>query len=308
MNNTKIKFKMEDLTTLKIRNVEDLAHAQTQIKAQINKWLGSDDTSIHNLSSILLNKLVYYISKEVNKINKDFIIDSGWYIYGPCYEEGRQYELYERPMTFQPVADDISNEVKIVCDDLIPKFNSWNRKGKALTEFLRYIYTDKNKCDQPKFKDFYIAKHEMLCILYDFYNWGHQDLTIVNDSDICKKQRAYEKIFYEDKYKKLVHLTSEEMEEIRTFLGMMNRYLNFVVEEQNSSPLITTIFDIHKKSVLTGLCHLNYAETFQSFSKTHTNNKKNTEIQKGHRLLSRLKEENRSLSREMFDLICKGTT
>ena len=68
-----IKCLAKDLTKHKISNKGDLDEAITQIRAQINRWLEDRNEQVHTLNSVLTNKLVYYISKEINKVNDNFI-------------------------------------------------------------------------------------------------------------------------------------------------------------------------------------------------------------------------------------------
>ena len=220
-------YDAQDLTKLKIKNVDDLNNAKFSIYAQITKWLIDNEESTSNLHSILLNKLYYYIASEVKNINKDFVINSGWYIYGPCFEEGRLLEKNKTPITIQWVAKDVSDEVNNVCKELIPKFRSCERKGTVLDEFLRYIY--EHKCDQHNFKKFYLAKHEIVSILYRF-NSEYHDISRENAMDINRITRNYERIFYEDDYKKLV-----ETYKIRLYLSK-DDYFNLISDLSNVNP------------------------------------------------------------------------
>ena len=298
-------YKPEKLTELKIKNIEDLHTAKTSMRAQINKWFDEQYDTLINIKGILLNKLIYYIQKEVEKTNKDFVINSGWYIYGPCYEEGRTYESKNQTIPhFKLLADEVSDEVKSVCDELVPLYLDLDRKGLAFTDFLRYIYT--KKCDQEEYQDFYLAKHEIMCFLHKFSDTEYCNISVANPKQIQNIERQYEKIFYNSPYNKLISLKPEEIEEIQQFLNYMNEYINFSLEEQKKDSLVCRIEDIHKNTVLAGLSHINYSKTFNSFNKKYKEDTQKTHNGKGHEYLSRLKEDNRWLSKELFKFIYSG--
>ena len=236
---------------------------------------------------------------------KGVIIDRGWYIYGPCFEQGRWLEVNNTPITFRLKADEFTPEVDKICSELFPKFREFERKGKVLEEFLRHIYN--KKCDKSEFQDFYITKHEMWCLTYNFKE-SLIDFMETDPLDVRQIARNYEKIFYDGKYEQLVHLNKKEIENITKFLDIQIESLNFVLEEQRQLPIIKDIFNVYVSTVLTGLSHLNYAETFESFNSKFKNDTKKKHITEGHRFLSRLKEENRRLSHEMFNLLYRQQT
>jgi len=293
-------YKTKDLTKFVIKNKNTLDEAVTQIRAQINKWLEDHNEKTYSVNSILMNKLVYFISQEVNKTNNKFILDRGWYIYGPCYEEGRWLEVNNTPITFKLIATETTQEVDKVCSELFPKFRDFERRGKVLEEFLRYIY--KNKCDKKDFQEFYITKHDLWCLIYDIkesnFNYSEKKPIAVRQTS-----RNFEKIFYDEKYARLVKLSKNEIDDIHKYLDIQIEYINFILDEQRTLPMGKDIFDVYMNTILNGLSHLNYAETFESFNTKFKREIEKTHTKKGHLYLSGLKEANRRLSKELFNLM-----
>lgn len=300
-------YETKDLTKYKIKNKETLNEAITQIRAQINKWIEKNENKkyIYGMNSILSNKLVYYISKEVGKVNDEFVIDRGWYIYGPCFEEGRWLEVNNTPITFALIAKEYTPEIDKVCSDLFPKFRECEIKQKVLDDFLRYIYT--KRCDKKDFKDFYSTKHEMWCLTHNIQA-SNLDFSETDPMMVRQIARNFEKIFYDRKYERLVSLSSDEIKDIHEFLDYKIEYLNFMVEEQRRLPIITDVYNVYVDTVMTGLSHLNYAETFESCVNKIKKNKNEWHTLKGHEYLRRLKDENRRLSRDLFNLMYRAGT
>ena len=65
-----------DVHTYQIRTPDDQRKALYTLYAHINSWLESNQKA--PTDSILMNKLIYYITKEIKRVNPKFTINSGW--------------------------------------------------------------------------------------------------------------------------------------------------------------------------------------------------------------------------------------
>jgi len=303
MEGTIIDYPALDLSSLKIKKKDDIEAAETSIFAQINKWLENEKIRTSNLDSILLNKLVYYIAREVQKTNPDFILDTGWYIYGPCFENGRKFEIKRTPMMIEPIAKDVQNEVDIVCKELIPRFRKCQTDGTIMTDFLKYIYSE--KCDKNDFREFYNYKQEIYLLLHRFNDIDHHNIGSEKPLEIHEILWNYEKIFYDSNYSSIVGLNSKEIESIKNYIELLGELIDFELDEQKTFSLIKDFATAYNEIILSGLSQFNYAKTFESYNENYRKTISDKHFKIGQELLKRLYEEKRWLSRELFYLIQK---
>jgi len=276
-----------------IRNRDDVSSAITQLHAQINKWC--DDQGYLGLTahSILVNKLMYYTEKEVQKKNEKFKIDTGWYLYGPCYENGRTYELEESPISIVRESEEVSDEVSAVCQELVPLYYKYYKKGhmSVKRDFLRDIYT--KKCDHKELSEYYPAKHDLQCQLWDF-DYGNPEFDGTEYDRISRVITQFDRVLIRGKYPEFVGLKNEEIYELLEFTPVFEEYVRLAAEGSGSRPL----FEALKSTadvVLKALAHLNYARTFEAASVTHTKNVRSTHKQTACKNLKLLPEENHRL-------------
>lgn len=301
-----LEYPKVDLTELKLKRRNDFDKATISIYAQINRWLLDRGHNAYNLNSILMNKLVYYISKEVCKTNPTFVLNTGWYMYGPCYEEGRKYELEGALISIKPVSKEVGSEVEEVCKELFPLFRSHESEGTVMDEFLRYIY--ENKCDEPRFRRYYLAKHELICTLHKFAESRH-DISQENPKVVHDHEYDFQDVLHSGEYSDLVGLSSEETNVISEFVSLVFEYLDLEMnqERQISLLLMRDIFGATGNIVLGGLSHLNYSKTFRSSIQKYQDDLQRDHDSRGHMTLKRIEEESRRISKSIFELTYRET-
>jgi hypothetical protein len=295
------KYPTVDLTKTRLRTREDVQRATTSTYAEINKWLLDKGYHAYNLNGVLMNKLIYFVSVKARETNPGFVMDTGWYMYGPCYEAGRRYEQEKMPIVIKPVAAEVSPIVGEICDELIPLFRQHEIKGTVLSDFLRYIYAE--KCDQPKLRDYYLTKHDILGTLYRFTESQH-DISKEKPTRICEQEMNFQSVIQEGDYSEEVGLKKGERKNIADFVDVVFEYLDFEMDQsrQLSYHLMTDIFNASKDILLAGLSHLNYSKTFESSNRNFQGNVRRYHSGRGHDFLGKLEEERKRISRSVFDL------
>jgi len=212
-----------DLHSIKIRDGHEERVAIIELQKQIRGWIsenfGDYEQKVITIpsSSILLNKLVYYITNEIKKNNPNFIITSGWYRYGPCYENGRKSEGSFSLETFQCLegCEQIVDEVNSVCKEHVPMF--WKSINEDHNHFpysyLSYIYHE--KVDIPFLKPFYISKHELL----DFLT--HDKKISKDKKKIARMFMNFDAAIINPDYANQVNLNDQDVYNLTEFTGLL---------------------------------------------------------------------------------------
>lgn len=138
-----ITTKKVDLHSAKIKNQEDEGAATRELVSQVLGWLSSNGKPFSRVNTLIMNKLVYFSMKEIQKTNPSLVITNGWYKYGPCYEELREKEApdaMEEYGAYEPRASCL-DEVGLICKREFPLFESSSKADGSTSIKERYYYT-----------------------------------------------------------------------------------------------------------------------------------------------------------------------
>jgi len=306
MENNVMKTPYVELTKFSVKSVGSVRQATSEMYAQFNRWC-EDNGYPRGLrvQSILVNKVLYYTEKEVQKGNDKFRIDTGWYLYGPCYEQGRTFELSHRPISIMPVSDRVSDELAGVCEELVPRFAADYKAGGiggVLRNFLAYIYS--NKCDHDELREYYGAKHALQCQLWAFGGLTEFDPT-EQAKAVTQAVTQFDRVLLGD-YPKTVSLDQETLDQILEFTPLFEEYAQMAAEGAAGCPFFE-VLDRAGGLILSGLAHLNYARTFESFNALHTTNMKATQRKQARKKLLMAMLENQRLYDAYGSALRSGT-
>lgn len=284
-----------DLTKLQISRRGEASGAIMALYAQINKWC--EDTGYPSglrTHSFLINKLMYFSEKEIQKKNAKFRIDTGWYLYGPCYEAGRMYEVDQAPISIVPISEKVSNEVGRVCEELVPLFAECSKRGPGgvRRDFLSYIYS--KKCDHDELCEYYMAKHAMQCKLWEFGDNLSEIDTAGAPEEISKTITLFDKALLNGEYSGYVGLEDKQIGQLVEFTPVLEEYARMVAEGSASRTFFETINAVADVA-FNALAHLNYSTTFESFNANHTKNVRKTHRSTAEKKLRLLELENHRL-------------
>jgi hypothetical protein len=279
-----------DLHSIKIRDAHEERVAIIELQKQIRGWIsekfGDHEKEIITLSSssILLNKLVYYITNEIKKNNPNFIITSGWYKYGPCYENGRKAEGSFSLETFQCLerGEKIVDEVNSVCKEHVPMF--W----KSITgdhnsfpySYLSYVY-DK-KVDFPFLKAFYTSKHELLDAL--IYNKE----ILKDEKKMARMFMNFDAAIINPNYVNQVNLNDQDVYNLTEFTSLLAYYIFNCPEKKEELEEMKNYFNDY---ILRLFSSKNYIKTLQCNNANYAESIKTHEEEIASRILERLPKE-----------------
>ncbi len=283
-----------ELTDLKVRSVSSVRRATQEMYAQFNRWC--DDNHYPRglrVHSILVNKVVYYAEKEIQKTNDKFRVDTGWYLYGPCFEEGRKFEQNERPISILPVSEDVSDQMEKVCKELVPRFADEMKasgRGGVLRNFLGYVYS--HKCDHAELQAYYEAKHGLQCQLWAF--GGALQFNPAEQAEaVTDAVTQFDRALLGD-YPKAVGLKESTVENLLEFTPLFEEYAQMVAEGTDSLPFFE-VLDRAAGFMLRSLAHRNYAYTFESFNPNYARMMKATQEKQFQKHLGLAEIENQRL-------------
>jgi hypothetical protein len=303
MSNGTMTIPVPDLTVYKVRSMRQQKDAVNYLQAMINRWSIDKGTSIPN--PIVLNKIVYYSAKAIHAKNPSFIIESGWFRYGPCFEEGRMFEDEVHGVSIRPVSKDPPRpEVAAACEEHVGKWNEWNDRDARFRGYLQYIYSE--KCDVPKLKDYYIAKHELSCFLHELecskdskaegtkasHGTARKDKLILGD--LRSAIRRFDTALVSNGLARALGLADPEKEAILEFTGILYNYLRKVLDDKMDCRNITAFRNFLDQNVCGGISHLNYAMTFTTIPvwTRRLNHVQTSHRASGHDMLSVLPSQN----------------
>ncbi|GEM_PF-4435772 len=174
---TEINTKKVDLYSTNIKTPEDEQFATNELVSQILGWLKRNEKPVSKGNTLIMNKLVYFSMKEIQKINNLFIITNGWYKYGPCYEQLREKdapETMEDYRQFNP-RDEYLNEVELICEREFPIFEKSSNANASTTikeqyyyTYLKHVYSDLVPPELKWLQPFFQSKHELEHLMYCF--------------------------------------------------------------------------------------------------------------------------------------------
>ena len=283
-----------DLYSIEMKGAHDERVAIIEIQKQIRHWIsknfGDHESDIITItsSSILLNKLMYYISNEIKKKNSNFIITGGWYKYGPCYENGRNGEGSYSLETFQCLEKDrkipdIIDEVNTVCKEHVPKFwESVNKEhNKFPWDYLSYVYHE--KVDFPFLKSFYTSKHELLNAL-------------MHEKEILKDGKKMTRIFMDfdaaiinPKYVNQVDLKEQDVYYLTEFTTLL---ADCVLNNPGGKiPVLADMSNYFNEYIIRLFSSKNYIKTLQCNNTNYTTSIKTHEEDIANRILEGVPKE-----------------
>jgi len=164
-----IKTKPVDLYSLIVNGKAREQQATNELVTQILGWLNENDKNLKTINTLIMNKLVYFSLLELRKTNPRLMISNGWYKYGPCYEELRQYEAPDRILDyahFKPRA--FSTEVENVCKTHFALYEK-SRHEKYFFNYLKFIYSRLVPDNFVPIQPFYLAKLELSNLTYEAF-------------------------------------------------------------------------------------------------------------------------------------------
>jgi len=265
-----LKLPRIELCDFKVTSAETRAQAIRHLYGQINKWWEENSKPVTN--SILMNKLMYYCEKEIQKKNRLFRIDTGWYLYGPCYEDGRRHERYDSAITITPVSEEYCDEIDNVCKELVPRFNDCMKRGTVMTEFLEYIYS--TKCDVQELKDYYLAKHHFITHFKPFGDHS-SDIRTKPQEEILDTIFEFEGAISSDEYVSEIDIDKEKIDQVLDLTGLVAEYIELDYHEGASPAFFSLLYELCSR-ILHGFGHLNYSSSFYSYNGNHQSNVRRT--------------------------------
>lgn len=274
MESMRIAQEPIDLYEFRVTNKDSERQAITEIQSQILKWLQDEDLDVKiksiRSSSILLNKLTYYITNDIEKKNSRLKISRGWYKYGPCYENGRQGEGSITLTLFDYLLPSkmILPEVEDNCKTEIPLFLKDIEKNHAYPfEYLKHIYTD--RVDFPKIQKFYLAKHFLAGLASEY----SKNPTETNIEELNKLTINFDKEILSSQYRSIVGIPPKDIDLILEFTALMNQILSDTLDnptEKQKSLAQKVIYDFNNIVLMT-FANKNYIFTFRTSNYRHEN-------------------------------------
>jgi len=287
-----MKIPYRDLTKANVSRPASVDGVIDNLNAQFYKWCEENEFPQGLLSQgILKNKLIYYAEKEIQKSNEKFKINSGWYLYGPCYEKGRRYESSESSPSIVPMTDRVSDEVSVVCKELVPRFYDAFLKKSVRRDFLGYIYS--KKCDHMEICEYYQAKHGLQSQLWAIGGSSEIEYKSIQD-DVSRAVIRFDSSLYDDVYATFAGLDPETVNQINVFGGLLQEHAEKMSRGEDSQAFFEVIDEVASRAIL-GLAHLNYSRTFEAVSKKYTSDIRDHHQLRADEILKHLREDNRRL-------------
>ncbi len=210
-----------DLYKHKIHNWFDEQQAIFSVESQILQWLkdnGEDKDVLGNRSSsLLINKLIYFISERLEKTNPSLVISRGWYKYGPCFEHGRKGEesmslfAFDKHKTVSRILPEVSQE----CEQQVPKYlKSLEKDGSFPYGYIHYIYSE--RCNYPWLQEYYLGKHRLSQVLSDLEHGK------TKEKDIIKAFIDFDRAIINTKYQKEINVRQIDIDKILEVTALLS--------------------------------------------------------------------------------------
>jgi hypothetical protein len=267
----------ENIKNFKVDS-EDQEDALTlNLLAQIRTWLSEKKYPVNEVNTLLINKLLYFIIKELQQKNPHIKVSGGWFRYGPCLEEYRKRgEEGTQDLTLvQPTRyKQILEAVKIVCEEQVPLFFKCLKEDKSKRYFyhyLKYIYTD--KCEYPDLKEYYIAKNELA---YAFIQFAYTKEKLPN---LKKSFVDFQSAIVNKKYVNFVKISTNTQEVIDNYLVIMKKLVQLSSHSKLSKSdefwfVTRKIAQDFEKSVLGEFSYKNYIVTYKDINRNKESKRK----------------------------------
>jgi hypothetical protein len=232
---------------------------------------GYEDVLNRRDRSILQNKLIYFISKEIQKVNSNFILTTGWYRFGPCFEMGRRgeeeslsLELFKYVLPKRYI-----EQIDTVCSEHVPIFYEDNSSFPA--KYLEYIYS--KKVDFSFLEYYYPAKHNLLELLKKI-----QSGTNVPEKDVTKTLIKFDSSILDKKFINKVNIPKENAERILDFTTIVGEFLSS--DREGNSSIIQDLYRTFDEIVVGAVSNKNYIATLEWSNKAFYNSlKRNSDVQ-----------------------------
>jgi hypothetical protein len=189
------------------------------------------------------------------------------------------------------MTDKVSDEVSVVCKDLVPRFYDAFLKKKVRRDFLGYIYS--KKCDHEEICEYYQAKHGLQNQLWTIGGSSEIDYKTIQD-EVSRAIIRFDSSLYDDVYTTFAGLDPETVNQINVFGGLLQEHAEKMSVGEDSLAFFEVINEVASKAIL-GLAHLNYSRTFEAASKTYTSDIRGSHQQRANEILKHLSEDNRRL-------------
>lgn len=258
----------ESIKKLKINDKDSEYFFVCNIQGQIRTWLSKNRYNIKEVNTLLLNKLLYYITKELNQTYDGIRVSGGWFRYGPCLEEYRvRGEEGTQDLTLIDISDDpyMLPQVKEVCEIEIPLFFKYFKQdldNKYFYHYLKHIYTDRYEYDE--LKDYYMGKNELA---YSYLQFAFkQDL----DDNLKKSFLNFERAILNKTYTNFVHIHNTTIELVFDYLTVMKKLVEIAPEKKSDSSfwfVAKKIAADFEKKVLGEFSYNNYLVTYRDINK-----------------------------------------
>jgi hypothetical protein len=249
-----------DLHKHKIRRWFDEQQAIFSIESQILQWLkdAGDEKAVLGTrsSSLLINKLMYFISERLEKTNPSLVISRGWYKFGPCFEHGRQGEESMSLFAFdkhKPV-NTILPEVSQECELQVPRYlKSLERDGSFPYGYINYVYSE--RCNYPWLQNYYLAKHNLSKLLSDM------DIKDVKEKELNKAFIEFDRAVLDSKYRNKINISSQEANRVLE-ISSLTSYM--AADKKKYGEYFNNIRHYFTENVLLTFAMKNYENTFHT--------------------------------------------
>jgi len=258
-----LRTKEIDLYTAKTRNREQERYAIFEIEKQILQWLKDNklEKELHSYKNIniLINKLVYYISKEFQAKNPKLIITRGWYRYGPCFELGRNSEDSMHLGWFGRIElnrqQKVPEETSEVCEEQVPVFIKKTDEDMFPHDYIEYVY--RKKCDFEWLKEFYLTKHKLTKDVYNF--------TKVNEEELIDSFIDFDRAILDKCYLGRANIPRLDINTILDFTSLLSE------ETRNCdhSSYFESLRDYFNNNIISIFAFKNYVATLTSSNVAH---------------------------------------
>lgn len=299
-----IKHKPIDLMTFEVTTPIDELIALDEIQGQIKKCLINRKVKPNEIETLLINKIVYYSVREIQKTNPLLNIPMGWYKYGPCFERMRTKELEMYEFNISRKTNDPIKEIINNCKSETPMFLKSRKirdtpKGMYFYDYLKHIYSE--RVDFKHLKPFYQSKHELA---HETYLQTFSEKNIANKT-LIRKFFEFNKAICNKEYIEMVGLESKLINQVEDNLNTFLEILIANNDLRNKNELDPRI-EAHSKHMVVRFeditlgifAYKNYKATFNDLDEEKDQEKKiafEKQIQNNLRITRYLLEENLNL-------------
>jgi len=257
----------DNLKTLKIINKDKEYFFTCNLMGQIRTWMSRNGYGVKGVNTLLVNKLLYFITKRLNAKYPNIDISGGWYRYGPCLEEYRKRGeegitdlTLTSPSTYKNVLDDVN----VVCEEEVPLFFRFREKDKYKKYFYHYLkHVYENKCEYPQLKGYYVSKNDLT---YNFLQFAfNKDL----NPNLKKYFFNFQKAIMSKEYVKFVTINEKTQETIFNYLTVMKKLMFLDTPLKKSEQfcfVLRKVASDFERDVLGEFSYKNYIKTYKDIN------------------------------------------